>query len=353
MSSAALEELTSSSFSVKRINSTTFVIREDDAFGEHPFIYAKLHPTAPVVILSDTGCDEPSEKRQHAKYTQLRGYLEACPLAILGNRPLNPGGYREYVIISTHCHYDHLGGVTQFLVGGAASILASAAGKQFIESDLETHGLFKYIGKPVPYFQVTHWAGSFERLIWPLPCYEGVTRNIKPVDLGVTIIHTPGHTPDSLAWYDHGEMHLYVGDSLYEPGEVDDMPIEWPTDGNLVDWYYSIQKLLQFVHSQNAGAEVNVSEDDSLDGWTHISRRVKLGAGHQTASVDAEEILRKVMDVWWRTLRGEVPVVNKRVLRGEAYFTWRRKERKEEMYFMAPARLIEDARKFFAGGELG
>jgi hypothetical protein len=55
----------SSSFSSKRINSTTFVVREDDAFGEHPFIYVKVHPKAPILVLSDTGCDEASEKKKN------------------------------------------------------------------------------------------------------------------------------------------------------------------------------------------------------------------------------------------------------------------------------------------------
>lgn len=55
----------SSSFSCSRLNSSTFVIREDDAYGEHPFIYAKIHPQVPIIVLSDTGCDEPSEKHKY------------------------------------------------------------------------------------------------------------------------------------------------------------------------------------------------------------------------------------------------------------------------------------------------
>lgn len=57
----------SSSFSTKRLNSTTFVITEDDKYREHPLIYAKVHPKAPIIVLSDTGCDEPSEKRRNGE----------------------------------------------------------------------------------------------------------------------------------------------------------------------------------------------------------------------------------------------------------------------------------------------
>lgn len=55
----------SSSFTAKRVNRTTFVIREDDFYKEHPYIFAKIHPRLPVIVLSDTGCDEPSEEHKN------------------------------------------------------------------------------------------------------------------------------------------------------------------------------------------------------------------------------------------------------------------------------------------------
>ena len=63
-----------SSFTSKRVNSSTFVIREDDAYKEHPFIYLKIHPRAPIILLSDTGCDEPSEEHKNGRSfpTELR-----------------------------------------------------------------------------------------------------------------------------------------------------------------------------------------------------------------------------------------------------------------------------------------
>ena len=57
----------SSNFAAHRINRTTFAVREDDAFREHPLIYVKIHQTAPIIILSDTGVDEVSEKHKHGK----------------------------------------------------------------------------------------------------------------------------------------------------------------------------------------------------------------------------------------------------------------------------------------------
>lgn len=143
-------------------------------------------------------------------------------------------------------------------------------------------------------------------------------------------------------------MHLYIGDSFYEAGKDDEMPIEWPAEGNMIEWVFSMRKLISLVESENSRAAKQEIEDE--DGWMQVARRVKLGAGHQTYAVDAMEIMQKLWDVWWRTVKGSVPVVRKRVLWGEAVFTWREKDLKSGMYFEGPARLMDEARKFFEGG---
>lgn len=86
----------------------------------------------------------------------------------------------------------------------------------------------------MPWYQVTYWAESFEDLKWPLWHKEDEPRPYQ-TDLDMSIIHTPGHTPDELAWYDSAEMHLSVGDSFYEEGE-ESMPIIFPGEGNLIEW---------------------------------------------------------------------------------------------------------------------
>lgn len=58
---------TSTSFTIKKINKSTFVIREDDAYKEHPLIYVKKHPKVPLIVLGDTGCDEASEKHKEGE----------------------------------------------------------------------------------------------------------------------------------------------------------------------------------------------------------------------------------------------------------------------------------------------
>ena len=53
-----------SSFTTEKVNRSTFVICEEDVYGEHPLIYVKVHPKVPIVVISDTGCDKPSEKHK-------------------------------------------------------------------------------------------------------------------------------------------------------------------------------------------------------------------------------------------------------------------------------------------------
>ena len=59
-----------SSFATTRVNSTTFAITEDDSYSEHPIIYCLVHPTLPLIILSDTGCNSPSDTYKNGSHIQ-------------------------------------------------------------------------------------------------------------------------------------------------------------------------------------------------------------------------------------------------------------------------------------------
>jgi glyoxylase-like metal-dependent hydrolase (beta-lactamase superfamily II) len=161
-------------------------------------------------------------------------------------------------------------------------------------------------------------------------------------------LHTPGHTPDQLAWYDRGERHLYVGDSFYERG-VDGMDIIWPSQGNLIEWYFSMQKLRGFVRSENLHAAAVAEEegDDECDDWVKVAGRIRIGCGHQTADVDGEEIMDALETMWWLVLRGKVPVFGTVVLEGEKVDRWMEPGGEGRFSFRAPRRLMDDARRFF------
>lgn len=61
----------SSNFTAWRVNRSTFAVREDDAFGEHPLIYVKVHQKSPVLVISDTGTDEPSHEHGNGEFAPL------------------------------------------------------------------------------------------------------------------------------------------------------------------------------------------------------------------------------------------------------------------------------------------
>ncbi|KAH9838182.1 Metallo-beta-lactamase superfamily [Teratosphaeria destructans] len=335
---SSIMALPSSSFTTRRVNRSTFVVCESDLYRENPLIYVKIHPRAPFVIVTDTGCDEPAARHKQDTFTHLRDYLECYPNPANAGRPLNPGGERQYMIICTHCHFDHTGGITQFLEGGTTEIVASAAGRDFIESDLASHGLYKYVDKPAPYYVVSLWAQAFAQPVF--------VKDQKSYDLGITMLQTIGHTPDSLAWYDQDEMHLYVGDSFYREGE-DGMPIVFPAEGDMREWIFAMQKLAVFTRTQNAREEAAASVQ-SEDGWVQVPRRVLVSCGHQTVGVDGAEILAELEAFSYRALLGQVPVVETKVRRGEVWDLWRETgEKRTPMSILAPRRLMRDCRRFF------
>lgn len=89
-------------FTGSRLNNSTFRIVENDEYKEIPFIYAKVYPSA--IVLIDTGCGGPSGDASDS----LKIFLETHPLSDNGNLPINHCS-KPYIIISTHCHFDHIG----------------------------------------------------------------------------------------------------------------------------------------------------------------------------------------------------------------------------------------------------
>jgi glyoxylase-like metal-dependent hydrolase (beta-lactamase superfamily II) len=195
------------------------------------------------------------------------------------------------MVSSSHCHFDHIGGMEAFDRSGA-KIVASSFNKSFIAPEnLAADSLTEAFGTVTPNYTYDAFADQNEWLQ-----YEGL-------DLGLQALHTPGHTPDSMAVYDEGERWLYSGDTLYKRlvrmpwGDIWDVPIILPLQGDWKDYVTSIKELLAFVNKKDQGATPE--------------KRVRLSAGHSTSGVLAGETIQSGLDFITRVERGEVPVIAK------------------------------------------
>ncbi|KAL2398751.1 hypothetical protein ABEF93_004713 [Exophiala dermatitidis] len=399
------------------------------------------HSYSEVIVLSDTGCgtevsnDPGSHDHSHGSCltapaattaddnTAERGHRRRQPavwnLGTFLEYTLNPGGRIPYLVITTHCHYDHIMGIwklpppprryllrqpsepSQLLQeqsesyknavlerrdGGKDSmalasfdqkhralpqpttttmttILASSRAKHSVTpySNLQRYSLCEKLGLKAPRYAVGIWAQDMQRVVYtpppPSPSADSgggrdedddAEDGAVNISTGITILHTPGHTPDSLAWYDEATRTLCVGDSFYLKqtgttrsaawGPESPMPIMFNMDSLLATWWESAKKILDFVRQKN---NVGSCEDDEEDGWVLVNTkspfdsyastkassrpaRVRLCAAHTTALVDAEAAICAAMSFMRRILRDEVPCkrVSDARRRGEERWLW-------------------------------
>jgi hypothetical protein len=263
------------------------------------------------------------------------------------------------------------------------------------------------MGVKTPKYDVGIWARDLEHVVYayPNPLYR--SENLE-IDTGITILHTPGHTPDSLTWYDRNERYIVVGDSLYERQSPDTkdaseppMPTIFDIESDLLDWWDSLKKVITFVEERNK--EVEETADDRIeeagsddDEWVLITaadspsdssgtteptprtitidprtkktpvhvgteqvskkRRVRLGAAHVTADVDAEDCLLAIQDFMRRVLRNEIPSCSLGQERGDETCLWDEAlgdgDGNGRFSVKAPLRIVEEGRKAIPKSEI-
>ncbi|OSD06316.1 Metallo-hydrolase/oxidoreductase [Trametes coccinea BRFM310] len=294
-------------FTARRLTASTFLITEvDDVYDEHPFIYAKLVPAARTLLLLDTGCGGAS-RDPDASFTRLRDFLEHAPVDDLGEAPVNAGGEMGYVVVLSHCHYDHILGVEQFAED--SPVFASRHDPAFLEpKKLAEHSLCADLGIRTP-----SYTPSLLQHQSPVTSRDGVA-------LGVTLLHTPGHTPDELALWDEQEGMLYVGDTLYERA-----PIIFPNEGSIVKWLETIDSLTALVAS--------FRKSDS----------VKINCGHMTAQQPALEVLRSTKAFMVDVIEGREKVQRRMMKRGEEFVEYVQEGGRYSL--VCPERLVREARE--------
>ncbi|KAI0330222.1 Metallo-hydrolase/oxidoreductase [Cubamyces sp. BRFM 1775] len=294
-------------FTARRLASTTFLITEvDDIYDERPFIYAKLVPAARTVLLLDTGCGGATHAPE-ASFRRLRDFLEYAPVTDNGALPLNAGGAFGYVVVLSHCHYDHILGVEQF--AGDSPVIQSGYDPAFLAADkLPEHSLCAFLGIPTPSYKP-----SLQPDQSPLLSKDNIS-------LGMTLLHTPGHTPDELALWDADEGMLYVGDTLYEWAHI-----IFPKEGSIVLWLESVDKLARLV-----------AESGNSDA-------VKINCGHMTAKGSAMDVLRSTKAFMLDVVEGRENVKSRMHKRGEEYVEYAQDGGRYSL--ICPERLVQEARR--------
>ncbi|MCJ1402071.1 hypothetical protein MMC11_005290 [Xylographa trunciseda] len=164
---------------------------------------------------------------------------------------------------------------------------------------------------------------------------EKIIYNDSP--LGIQVLHTPGHTPDELAWYDEAERHLFVGDSFYERVAADKsytQAIIFPKEGDIIVYMQSLEKLLRFVQQENR---------------FHNNSDVRVGCGHVTSRTDGLDVLKEVQRYFWEVIDGIIPVRESSEKRGEMHDLWQ-KDGDARFSLIGPRRLVADARRHYGRG---
>ncbi|ETI23968.1 hypothetical protein G647_05775 [Cladophialophora carrionii CBS 160.54] len=303
--------------------SYTYLIRERDEYGEYPHIYAKIcsapgSSTSPneyvyrhysysrylkggdfenkpetsskVIVLSDSGCGSevpnassatsslsyPAYDGGQGPYTN-RAQPEVWNIRTFLEYTINPGGRIPYLVMTTHCHYDHIMGIGKLLSSSTSTtVLSSSHAYSYVSpyAQLQNHSLCNTLNLNAPKYDVGIWADDLSRVAYSPRLGASALSVGNRIPTPFTILHTPGHTPDSLSWYDSELRLLCVGDSFYAKetsstrdgkwGREPAMPVMFNLDSDLTEWWRSVDKVLQFVRERNkevGGAAQGESEE--------------------------------------------------------------------------------------------
>src|ERR1019366_6524036 len=117
-----------------------------------------------------------------------------------------------------------------------------------LDSVLVTHGHRDHAGG-APAIASAHHAAAFAKHPWPAEdAHDGIawqTLNDGDVvtagDEPLTVLHTPGHTPDHLAFWHEPSRTIFTGDLVVLGSSV---MIHWSGGGDLAQYMASLERLL-------------------------------------------------------------------------------------------------------------
>lgn len=206
-------------FTVKKLHSNVWGIAE---FGHNEKVISYLFVGKNRAILFDTGMGIGDIKKEIKKLTNL-----------------------PIFVVNSHCHFDHIGSNNFFT---NVSIFNSDWSKNTAKKGYSKEYLFPYV-KSNLFFQPP--PKEFNTNLYTIPPFvfnhfheEGDVFNISPFYF--TVIHTPGHTPDSICLFEKTNKILVTGDTLY-PGPI---YLQFK-ESNFKDYIASIKKLASIRDIKN------------------------------------------------------------------------------------------------------
>lgn len=148
-----------------------------------------------------------------------------------------------------------------------------------------------------------HPTAGFSKFPWPeedarYPVDWQALADGETVDAGgetLTVLHTPGHSPDHIALWHEPSQAAFVGDLVIEGGSV---MIPWSRGGNLEDYLASLERLIVLRPRTLFPAHGPVIADPLTVLSSHVEHRrarerqviAALRRGHSTVSAIAESI---------------------------------------------------------------
>jgi len=132
---------------------------------------------------------------------------------------------RPIVAVASHTHFDHIGGLHQFaerLAHPAEASILAAPGQEAVQ-------ILPYLVDYPDSLAFNPLAEPFDPHAWqiaPAPA-TGLVEDGAVIDLGgreIVCLHTPGHSPGHLCFYEEARRLLFSVDAAYEGEILDEIP---------------------------------------------------------------------------------------------------------------------------------